>query len=259
MKRFFLAAAVVMLNAMLLNGTALGETVVSQSASAAPPDTPQAAPADLHPRVLIETTQGNIVVELDRSRAPISVANFLTYVEEDHYDGTVFHRVIDGFMIQGGGFTTDFERKPPKDAIQNEADNGLHNTAGTIAMARTSAPHSATAQFFINVNDNAFLDFKSKRPGGWGYTVFGRVVEGMDTVDRIRALPTGRAGRFQKDFPQPAVVITRAVLISAKPASAEPVSAKPAADKEATTDDPSGSIDNPDVNNPADSSTGNAS
>lgn len=254
MKRFFLAAAVVMLNAMLLNGTALGETVVSQSASAAPPDRPQATPADLHPRVLIETTQGNIVVELDRSRAPISVANFLTYVEEDHYDGTVFHRVIDGFMIQGGGFTTDFERRPPKDAIQNEADNGLHNTAGTIAMARTSAPHSATAQFFINVNDNAFLDFKSKRPGGWGYTVFGRVVEGMDTVDRIRALPTGRAGRFQKDFPQPAVVITRAVLISAKPASAEPVSAKPAADKEATTDDPSGSIDNP-----ADSSTGNAS
>ena len=158
------------------------------------------------PMVRIKTSLGEMVVELDADRAPKTVENFLAYVRGGHYDGTIFHRVIDGFMIQGGGFNTDFDQKPTQDPIENEADNGLRNDRGTIAMARTSDPHSATAQFFINVVDNDFLNHTGKNPRGWGYAVFGRVVEGMETVDAIRQVPTGQRPPF-KDVPKDTVTI----------------------------------------------------
>lgn len=160
--------------------------------------------------VVLHTNHGPIVIELFQEQAPKSVDNFLTYVQEGHYDGTLFHRVIDGFMIQGGGFDQDFSQKPTHAPIANEADNGLRNERGTLAMARTGAPHSATAQFFINVNDNAFLDHQSTHSGQtWGYAVFGRVVEGMDVVDTIKRVPTGSHGQFQ-DVPSEPVIIERA-------------------------------------------------
>ncbi len=170
---------------------------------------------DAHPRVRITTNMGDIVLELDREKAPKTVENFLTYVEEGFYDGTIFHRVIDGFMIQGGGFTEDFQKKPTHAPIRNEADNGLRNKIGTIAMARTSDPHSATAQFFINVANNSYLDFREKTPRAWGYTVFGRVVKGMPVVDKIRRSKTGSGGPFRKDVPQTPVIIEKAVVESA--------------------------------------------
>jgi len=165
-----------------------------------------------NPVVRLETNRGDIRVELFQDRAPETVENFLTYVENDHYDGTIFHRVIPDFMIQGGGFTQDFSRKPVRDPIRNEADNGLSNDRGTIAMARTGDPHSATAQFFINVTDNDFLDHTAKTRRGWGYTVFGEVISGLGTVDEIRQLPTGSAGPFDKDVPQDPVVIQDAAV-----------------------------------------------
>ena len=159
------------------------------------------------PRVSFETTHGSFVLELDRSSAPETVANFLEYVRAGHYRGTIFHRVIAGFMIQGGGFTEGYRQRPTGAPIRNEADRAGPNARGTIAMARTSDPHSATTQFFINVVDNDFLNHQGRTPRGWGYTAFGRVVEGMETVDRIAALPTGRGGPFPKDVPREAVVI----------------------------------------------------
>ncbi|MEN9905122.1 MAG: hypothetical protein RLZZ555_1687, partial [Pseudomonadota bacterium] len=137
-------------------------------------------------RVKLETSMGNIVLELDAQKAPRTVANFVQYVKDRHYDGTVFHRVIDGFMIQGGGFTADMQQKPTRSSIQNEADNGLRNTPLTVAMARTQDPHSASAQFFINVADNRFLNHTQPTLNGWGYAVFGKVVAGADVVDKIR-------------------------------------------------------------------------
>jgi peptidyl-prolyl cis-trans isomerase B (cyclophilin B) len=175
---------------------------------------------DNKPRVRLTTTYGDIVLELDREKAPISVENFLGYVQEGFYNGTIFHRVIDGFMIQGGGFTQDFMKKPTHAPIENEADNGLENLRGTIAMARTNMPHSATAQFFINVVDNDFLNHRSPTPRGWGYAVFGKVVEGMEVVDKIRKTPTGSGGPFPKDVPQPPIVIENAVLEGAMPPTA---------------------------------------
>jgi len=168
--------------------------------------------ADSHPRVTIQTNQGEIVVELDRKRAPVTVENFLRYVREGFYDNTIFHRVIDGFMIQGGGFTPDYKRKKTHAPIRNEADNGLENRRGTIAMARTGDPHSATAQFFINVVDNRSLNFTRPSRNGWGYTVFGKVVSGMDVVDKIRKTPTGAGGPFPADVPLKPVVIKRITL-----------------------------------------------
>jgi len=165
------------------------------------------------PRVRLETTMGNIVLELDRERAPVTVDNFLAYVNDGFYDGTIFHRVIDGFMIQGGGYIADFSRKQPRAPIKNEADNGLKNTRGSIAMARTQDPHSASAQFFINVVDNAMLDHKAPDVRGWGYAVFGRVVEGMDVVDKIRTQATGVQGGF-RDVPKVTITITRIVVES---------------------------------------------
>ncbi|WP_024303480.1 peptidylprolyl isomerase [Pseudogulbenkiania sp. MAI-1] len=162
--------------------------------------------------IKLTTTFGDIVLELDAEKAPITAANFEQYVKDGHYDGTIFHRVINGFMIQGGGFDADFKQKPTRDPIKNEANNGLSNKTYTVAMARTPDPHSASAQFFINVSDNDFLDFKSESAQGWGYAVFGKVVEGTDVVDRIKAVKTGRHGMHQ-DVPVEAVVITKAEII----------------------------------------------
>ncbi len=173
---------------------------------------PQPTDAADNPRVRLATNVGDIVVELDAARAPQTVENFLAYVRGGHYDGTIFHRVIRNFMIQGGGFTPDMGQKPTRRPIPNEADNGLRNLTGTIAMARTNDPHSATAQFFINVRDNGPLDHVSKTPRGWGYAVFGRVVEGMDVVRRIEARPTYTVGHFE-NVPREDVVIRRAEII----------------------------------------------
>ena len=159
------------------------------------------------PRVTFETTHGSLVLELDRASAPETVDNFLGYVREGFYEETIFHRVIAGFMVQGGGFTADYRRLPTRAPIRNEADRGGANDRGAIAMARTSDPHSASAQFFINVADNDFLNHRARTPQGWGYAAFGRVIEGMDTVDRIAALPTGRGGPFPKDVPEETVMI----------------------------------------------------
>ena len=161
------------------------------------------------PQVAFETSKGTIVVELDAAKAPKTVANFLEYVRAGHYDGLVFHRVIPKFMIQTGGFKPDMSSKPLRPPIQNEADNGLKNKRGTLAMARTGDPHSASAQFFINVVDNAFLDHKGKTPDGWGYAVFGKVVDGMDVVDAIAAVPTAQRGQFS-DVPTTPILITKA-------------------------------------------------
>jgi peptidyl-prolyl cis-trans isomerase B (cyclophilin B) len=164
-------------------------------------------------QVDLETSAGTIRVELDDEKAPETVKNFITNVENGHYDGTVFHRVIKGFMIQGGGFEPGMSQKPTGSTIKNEAANGLKNDRHTLAMARTSAPHSATAQFFINAADNEFLNFKSETPQGWGYAVFGRVVSGQDVVDRIEGVRTGnRAGHA--DVPLEDVTITRATVVS---------------------------------------------
>lgn len=164
------------------------------------------------PQVKLETSLGDIVIELNQEKAPNTVANFLSYVEDDFYNGTVFHRVIENFMIQGGGFTEDFVQKPPKSPIKNEANNGLSNVRGSIAMARTGDPHSATAQFFINTVDNNFLDFQAENGTGWGYAVFGQVVEGMDIVDVIRVVSTGNKNGHQ-DVPLENVIIIKASIV----------------------------------------------
>src|SRR3990170_6556573 len=171
------------------------------------------APKGGNPVVLLETSKGKIKVELSPEKAPVSVKNFLLYVREGHYDGLIFHRVIRNFMIQGGGFTPDMrERRPARPPIKNEAGNGISNDRGTIAMARTNVVDSATAQFFINVVDNDFLNHTDKTPRGFGYAVFGKVVEGMEAVDRIRNVPTGVSGMFQ-DVPKGAVTILKASVI----------------------------------------------
>jgi peptidyl-prolyl cis-trans isomerase B (cyclophilin B) len=163
-------------------------------------------------QVELHTSHGLIRIELDEEKAPISSANFLAYVKSGHYDGTVFHRVIKRFMLQGGGFEVGMKQKPTLDEITNEADNGLKNDHYTLAMARTSDPHSATAQFFINTTDNDFLNFKSKSGSGWGYAVFGKVVAGTEVVDAIEQVKTGRKG-FHDDVPLEDVVITKAVIV----------------------------------------------
>ena len=159
--------------------------------------------------VILHTNHGDIGIELDAQQAPATVANFLAYLRAGHFDNTLFHRVIDGFMIQGGGFGPDFKPKPTRAPIQNEAANGLKNKRYSVAMARTGDPHSATAQFFINVADNDFLDHRSRDAKGWGYCVFGRVVSGMDVVDRIESVATGDRGMHQ-NVPKEDVLIERA-------------------------------------------------
>ncbi len=162
----------------------------------------------------MKTNLGVMTIELHADKAPQTVANFVKYVEDGFYKGTIFHRVIPGFMIQGGGFTQDFKQKPTRDPVRNEADNGLMNKAGTIAMARTNDPHSATAQFFINVVDNPFLDFRAPNSRGWGYCVFGKVIKGMEVAQAIVGVPTGSGGPFPTDVPQKTVIIEDVRIVS---------------------------------------------
>ena len=164
-------------------------------------------------RVLMKTLLGDMTLELDVDKAPATVANFVEYAQSGHYDNTIFHRVINNFMVQGGGFDTDMRQKGTNAPIQNEANNGLKNDRGTIAMARTMDPHSATAQFFINVSDNDFLNFSGENMQGWGYAVFGRVVEGEDVLDKIRVVPTGSQAGHQ-DVPTDPIVIESVTVLS---------------------------------------------
>ena len=168
---------------------------------------------DMPPVVELDTNMGAIVIELNEEKAPKTVENFLNYVKSGHYDGTIFHRIIDGFMIQGGGMDAEMNEKSTNAPIENEADNGLKNDKGTIAMARTQDPHSATSQFFINVKDNDFLNHSGKNMQGRGYTVFGKVTSGMDVIDKMRGVPTGRFG-MHADVPKEPVVINSATIVS---------------------------------------------
>ena len=161
--------------------------------------------------IVLKTNYGSFTIELDFEKAPISAANFLQYAEDGFYDGTIFHRVIDNFMIQGGGFDAGMQEKANRECIENEADNGLQNLSGTLAMARTSDPHSATSQFFINISDNDFLNHRDKTDQGWGYAVFGRVIDGMNVVDKIRNCETASAGGHQ-DVPVTEVIIKSAAV-----------------------------------------------
>jgi len=176
-----------------------------------------------NPKVSMETSKGVVVIELYADKAPVSVENFLRYANDNAYDGTVFHRVIKGFMNQGGGFTPDLQKKPAKyPPIKNEADNGLKNKRGTIAMARTNDPNSATNQFFINTVDNAFLNHTDRSTRGWGYTVFGKVTEGMEVMDAIAATPTGPRGPFRSDVPLETIeIISIKVVATEAPAATE--------------------------------------
>ena len=168
--------------------------------------------------VKLQTNLGDIVLELEDEKAPKTVANFLGYVNDGFYNGTIFHRVMDGFMIQGGGFTENLQKKGTKAPIENEANNGLKNLKGTVAMARTDAPHSATAQFFINVVNNDFLDYRAPNPRAWGYAVFGKVVQGMDVVDKIKKIPVTQKPPFFNALPQKTVIIEKALVVEAPPA-----------------------------------------
>jgi len=203
----------------LLLGTALLAMLISCQSSSEKQPASVAEPQQHNPKVRITTNLGDIVLELYPEKAPKTVENFLQYVNDGFYDGTIFHRVIDGFMIQGGGFTTNFVQKPTRPPVPNEADNGLRNTVGTIAMARTMDPHSATAQFFINVANNSPLDFREKTPSAWGYAVFGRVIQGMDVVKAIKEQRTGPGGPFPSDVPQRPVIIQKVRVEGAAPAT----------------------------------------
>ena len=196
---------------LLFAAALLGSDSPAPTPQAAAPANPAPAKAG-NPRVALETSLGKIVIELDPEKAPKTVANFLAYVKSGFYDGTIFHRVIPGFMIQGGGFTADMQQKKTQPPIPNEADNGLKNKRGTLSMARTSDPMSATSQFFINVNDNRPLDYTAKTPGGWGYAVFAKVVEGMDVADKIVNVPRGNRGPYD-DVPVTTVEIKKATLL----------------------------------------------
>ena len=212
--------------ALLLPAFALAQTSTAPAKPAAKAPAKAAAPAKKAPeapaneadktasKVLIKTNLGEMTVELYPDKAPKTVENFLTYVNAKFYDGTIFHRVIDNFMIQGGGFTPDLRQKATRPAIANEAKNGLSNSRGTLAMARTGDPNSATAQFFINVVDNPRLDYTSDANGStWGYCVFGKVISGLDVVDKIKAVPTGAQGPFKSDVPTTPVVIEKISVI----------------------------------------------
>ena len=188
-------------------------TAGAQPAAPSTPSTTEGTkPMSTTPRVKLQTNQGAIVITLDAEKAPKTVENFLSYVKSGFYDGTIFHRVIDGFMIQGGGFEPGLKQKPTQAPIENEANNGLKNDKYTVAMARTSDPHSATAQFFINVADNDFLNFTAPTPNGWGYAVFGKVTEGTDVVDKIKGVKTGNSG-FHQNVPVEDVVIEKAEIL----------------------------------------------
>lgn len=189
------------------------EANIDSDAMQAAPSIPAAEPQEPERNtvmILIKTSKGDIIIELDPEKAPKTVENFLGYVEAGHYNGTIFHRVMDGFMVQGGGFDVNMQEKSAPRTVENEANNGLKNTVGSIAMARTPDPHSASAQFFINVNDNTFLDYPGQ--DGWGYCVFGQVVEGMDVVDAIKAVPTGNRGPYQNVPTDPVLIAEVSVI-----------------------------------------------
>ena len=191
---------------------AAGSVAMAASPNASNPPTQGVKPMSTSPRVKFQTNYGDFVITLDAVKAPKTAANFLAYVNDGFFDGTIFHRVIDGFMIQGGGFEPGMKQKPTKAQIENEANNGLKNDEYTVAMARTSDPHSATAQFFINVKNNDFLNHTAPTSQGWGYAVFGKVTEGKDVVDKIKAVRTGNKG-FHQNVPNEDVIITKAVVI----------------------------------------------
>ena len=197
---------------LMLVGAGTLAAQAAKPAVASVPAAPSAA-ADAAPRVTLKTNMGNIVIELNRAKAPKSVENFLQYVNDKHYDGTVFHRVIPTFMIQGGGFTQDLSMKPTRAPVANEADNGLSNLRGSVSMARTNDPNSATAQFFINVVDNVNLNHFGKENGQtWGYAVFGKVISGMEVVDAIKIVERGAKGPLPQDVPVSPVIILSAEL-----------------------------------------------
>jgi cyclophilin family peptidyl-prolyl cis-trans isomerase len=199
--------------ALVLAAFTVGPAFAQDAAAPAPAPAEQPVPA-ARPQVMLHTSMGDITIELYPDKAPKSVENFLQYVREKHYDGTIFHRVIDGFMVQGGGFTPDLRQKPTRPPIANEANNGISNARGTVAMARTTDPNSATAQFFVNVIDNSRLDHVSPENGfTWGYAVFGKVVGGMDVVDLIKVVPTGAQGPLNKDVPVTPIVINSAEVL----------------------------------------------
>lgn len=211
----FIAAASIVAPVTFAQETAAEEPApaVEPAATEAAP-APEAQPEGDNPVVIIKTSKGDIRLKLFADKAPISVENFLKYVDSGHYEGTIFHRVIGHFMIQGGGFTSDMQQKPTMGPIKNEAQNGLSNKRGTIAMARTAVIDSATSQFFINVVDNNGLDFRSPDMQGFGYCVFGEVIEGMDVVDAIRSVPTGRVGPYS-DVPLEPIEIIQVVRVGA--------------------------------------------
>jgi len=188
----------------------LGPLLGTQQAFAALPVNPGGIPIPAETKVTLHTNLGDIVIKLYSSRAPITVTNFVGYVNSGHYKGTIFHRVIPGFMAQGGGFTSNLMKKPSLAPILNEADNGLQNKRGTVAMARTNDPHSASTQFFINLVNNGMLDHSGKNAQGWGYTVFGKVIKGMDVVDKMARIPTRGRGPFRSDVPTETIEITGA-------------------------------------------------
>jgi cyclophilin family peptidyl-prolyl cis-trans isomerase len=210
-RRFAAVAAVAAALLLAVPGAAFPQSATADTATTAERSDPM--PTD-NPRVLLHTSEGDVTVELFAAEAPKTVENFLAYVRSGHYDGTIFHRVIPNFMIQGGGFAADMREKPTRDPIQNEADNGLKNAKGTLAMARTMNPHSASAQFFVNTTDNVFLDHRGKDPQGWGYAVFGKVVDGMDVVEAIGKVKTGNRGGHQ-DVPVEPVTIESAKVVEA--------------------------------------------
>jgi len=191
---------------------ATGSVAMAAPPTASTPPTQGVKPMSPSPRVKFQTNYGDFVITLDVVKAPKTAANFLAYVNDGFFNGTIFHRVIDGFMIQGGGFEPGMKQKPTKAQIENEANNGLKNDEYTVAMARTSDPHSATAQFFINVKNNDFLNHTAPTSQGWGYAVFGKVTEGKDVVDKIKAVRTGNKG-FHQNVPNEDVIITKAVVI----------------------------------------------
>ena len=199
-----------MIRASVVLGLAL--LALCPVAAVAAEEEEQAVETKANPVVVMKTNMGTIEIELYPYKAPVTVENFLAYVDQGFYEGTVFHRIMKGFMIQGGGFDADLNQKETKDPIKNEANNGLSNATGTIAMARTSNPHSATAQFFVNTVNNQRLNFTSESGNGWGYTVFGEVTSGMDVVRSIEASPTGPKGRFRSDVPVQTVVIESVTL-----------------------------------------------
>ncbi len=213
---FLLSLGLAACNDTTANTTSAAGAIIkvadTQSSAQSSGDSMSQENSSANPNVLIETSKGSITIELDAENAPLSTANFVSYVEQGFYDGTIFHRVIPNFMVQGGGMNPDMSEKQSSAPIQNEANNGLENKRGTLAMARTNAPHSASSQFFINVADNTFLNHKSETPQGWGYAVFGKVTEGMDVVDAIVGVKTGNHGMHQ-DVPAEPVLMNKVTLI----------------------------------------------